>query len=163
MESTTERVVEQLGLQFEADGMPRIAGRILGYLLLSAEPRCLDRLSEDLLISKTSASTNARFLVRMGALERTGRPGDRRDFYRVSPTLHVRILAHRMDRIRSLLRVMSEARGSSAADVAGVKERLDLFTHFFEHMLEVVGAARGRWEKEHEDHADPGLAARAIG
>ena len=62
MEETTTQLVERFGLRFEEDGLPRIAGRMLGLLMVSAEPRSLDELAEELQASKTSASTNARLL-----------------------------------------------------------------------------------------------------
>lgn len=163
-EEAAIELIERMGLEFETDGGPRIAGRILGYLLLSPQPRSLDRMAADLLISKTSASTNARLLERRGALERASRPGDRRDFYRVSPKLHLRILARSVDRIRAMSETMEAARASFAAESPEVKERLRTFGQFFDYMLEVVSEARRHWESEHDrDHAGPDLPARVAG
>jgi DNA-binding transcriptional regulator GbsR (MarR family) len=155
-------LVEKMGLEFEADGGPRIAGRILGYLLLSPQPRSLDRMARDLLVSKTSASTNARLLERRGALERVSRPGDRRDFYRISPNLHLRILARSVERIRAMSELMETACTSSPRQPVEVQDRLRTFGEFFDYMLDVVSEARRHWESEH-DHADAGPSARAAG
>ncbi|HEX7238759.1 MAG TPA: hypothetical protein VF263_00725 [Longimicrobiaceae bacterium] len=48
MVPTTERLIERMGLHFEADGMPRIAGRMLGHLVVRPDPRSLDELAGDL-------------------------------------------------------------------------------------------------------------------
>jgi len=65
------------------DGMPRTAGRILGYLLMSPEPVAFCDLVEVLQISRGGTSENTRFLERHGILERIHHRADRRDFYRI--------------------------------------------------------------------------------
>ena len=47
-------------------GMPPIAARMQGYIMLSPEPLSLDELVEGLGISKSSASVAARLLERYG-------------------------------------------------------------------------------------------------
>ena len=69
----------------EADGLPRIAGRIFGYLLLNPGECSLEDLSSALGVSRASVSNDARRLAQMGLLERRSRPGDRRDYYSISP------------------------------------------------------------------------------
>jgi len=120
-------------------------------------------MAHDLLISKTSASTNARMLERRGALERVSRPGDRRDFYRISPNLHLRILARSVDRMRAMSELIGEARASFTGQAAEVQERLRTFDQFFEYMLDVVSEARRHWESEHERSGAGSAAARATG
>src|SRR5215210_7376371 len=87
MDAQTVNFVERMGLVLEADGLPRIAGRIFGLLLVSEEARSLDDLASELRVSKGSASTNARLLEQRGLLERVCRPADRRDYYAVPPEL----------------------------------------------------------------------------
>lgn len=157
-------IVERMGLEAEADGLPRISGRILGYLLLNTEARSLDDLAEGLLISKTSASANARLLERIGAVERVSRPGDRRDYYRVAGDLHVRMMARRMARLGAMRDLVEEALDSEAAGSPDVRHRLETFASFFEHMLDVVREARRRWEGEHDDTTTTTDGhARAVG
>lgn len=84
--------VERLGLMMEAEGMPRIAGRIFGYLMIHEGSYSLDELAERLRVSKASVSTNARQLERLGVLERVGVPGDRRDYYRMDEDAWERML-----------------------------------------------------------------------
>ena len=83
MDTRTAHFVERMGLALEADGLPRIAGRIFGLLLVSEEPRSLDELAAELRVSKASVSTNARLLEHRGVLEQVSRPADRRDYYRI--------------------------------------------------------------------------------
>ena len=83
MHEAAERFIERMGFLLETEGMPRISGRILGFLMLEEGAFSLDELADSLQVSKASVSTNARLLEQHGLLERTGSPGDRRDFYRL--------------------------------------------------------------------------------
>jgi len=75
--------IEDIGLFFEQMGMPRMAGRILGALLISDTPaQSITDLAEKLKSSKSSISIMARLLVEDGLIERVASPVPRRDYYR---------------------------------------------------------------------------------
>jgi DNA-binding transcriptional regulator GbsR (MarR family) len=98
MDSNTVAFIERMGLALETDGLPRIAGRIFGLLLVSDDARSLDDLAAELQVSKGSTSTNARLLEQRGLLERVCRPADRRDYYRPRPDLFDHTMALRLAR-----------------------------------------------------------------
>ena len=78
--------VEDIGLFFEQMGLPRMAGRILGALLISdPPPQSITDLAEKLNASKSSISIMARLLVERGLIERVASPVPRRDYYRFKP------------------------------------------------------------------------------
>src|SRR3546814_5030306 len=79
--SAGEKFIEQMGLLSQVDGAPRIAGRILGLLLLEGRPLALHEIAERLQVSKASASTNARLLAGRDILRLRAQPGDRQDYY----------------------------------------------------------------------------------
>lgn len=81
MTTPMDRFIEQMGLMAQAEGGPRIAGQILGYLLIEGGPRTLAQMAEALKISKASASTNARLLEYKGAVRRVSPVGQRQDAY----------------------------------------------------------------------------------
>lgn len=81
IETPMDLFIEEMGLFAQDEGAPRIAGRMLGYLLVEGEPRSLSVMAEALAISKASASTNARLLERKGAVRRVSKPGQRGDAY----------------------------------------------------------------------------------
>lgn len=94
--------VERVGRLFEADAAPRIAGRIMGLLMLSPQAMALEEIAAELRVSKASVSTNAREMERWGVLERVTRGGDRRDFYQVATDLATRMLERRLARLREV-------------------------------------------------------------
>jgi hypothetical protein len=73
--------VEELGMHFEANGDPRIAGRLLATTLLSDQALDLDELAGALRVSKGSVSTNTRLLRDRGLLKQEGRPGKRKRLF----------------------------------------------------------------------------------
>jgi hypothetical protein len=78
--------IEDIGLYFEQMGLPRMAGKILGALLISDPPsQSITDLGERLKASKSSISIMARLLVERGLIERVASPIPRRDYYRFKP------------------------------------------------------------------------------
>ncbi len=78
--------VEDIGLFFEQMGLPRMAGRILGVLLISDPPaQSITEICEKLQASKSSISIMARLLVERGLIEQVASSVPRRDFYRFKP------------------------------------------------------------------------------
>ncbi len=76
------RYVEEVALFFEGSGLPRIAGRILGLLMVCDPPhRSSAELAEELGASRGSISTMTRMLLLSGLVERVGVPGERASYY----------------------------------------------------------------------------------
>jgi DNA-binding transcriptional regulator GbsR (MarR family) len=62
--------IEDISLYFEQMGLPRMAGRVLGVLLISNPPeQSLNDLCDVLQASKSALSTTARLLTEMGLIE----------------------------------------------------------------------------------------------
>jgi len=76
--------VEECGLMFELMGLPRMAGRIFGWLLICNPPhQSTGDLAEVLQASKGSISTITRMLIQTGLIERVALPSQRRDYFRI--------------------------------------------------------------------------------
>jgi len=79
-----QRFVEEVGIVFEQTGLPRMAGRIFGWLLISDPPhQSTDKLTEVLMASKGSISTMTRLLIQVGLVERFSVPGVRHGYFRL--------------------------------------------------------------------------------
>jgi DNA-binding transcriptional regulator GbsR (MarR family) len=78
--------VEDMSLYFEQMGLPRMAGRVLGVLLISDPPaQSLTDLCGILQASKSSVSTTTRLLVEMGLIERAVSPVPRQVYFQFKP------------------------------------------------------------------------------
>lgn len=81
--------IEEVGLLFEALGVTRMAGRIMGYLMISdKEMISFDELTQVLQASKSSISTNLKSLVNIKFIKPTTIPGDRKTYYLLNPDLN---------------------------------------------------------------------------
>lgn len=127
-----------MGLISEADGLPRIAGRIFGLLLVSPGECSLDEIAGALAVSRASVSTDARRLAEMGLLERRSRPGDRRDYYAVAPSSFRNLVESRIRTMERFHDLLEEGRRLPVANPA-VKARLAQWDQGHE---EVIGAFR---------------------
>lgn len=123
MTAGEEQFIEGMGRHFEADGFPRIGGRLYGYLLLQDHPRSLDEIAAALHVSKASVSTNARLLVQWELVERVTRPGDRRDYYAPADDLS-RTLELRLQRVRATTTLLQDGADAVPPDRPAAARRL---------------------------------------
>jgi len=92
--------IETMGVRFQEQNTPRIAGRLFGLLLIEGGPLSFAELAERLQVSRGSVSTNARMLADFGLIERVGKPGDRHDHYRIAPDGMVSVFQKQLERMR---------------------------------------------------------------
>jgi DNA-binding MarR family transcriptional regulator len=133
-----DEFVEGFALWFEASGVARVAGRVLGWLLV-CEPahQSAEQLAQALQVSRGSVSTNTRLLGVAGLIERVSLPGDRRLYYRAIPDWNALLEAqHR--KVVELRQLIGKGQGLLAAEPAARRERLDAifdFASFWEDEL----------------------------
>jgi DNA-binding transcriptional regulator GbsR (MarR family) len=147
MDAATTQFTDRMGLLFEAEGQPPIAGRIFGYLLVSDEPLSLDQLADALRVSKASVSTNARMLAERGLLERACRPSDRHDYYGVAPEFFSSTMAERLRRWQRFTEAVGEARRTLPIRSGRVRARLRGYETAYAYMADAIGQALERWER----------------
>jgi len=141
----TADFIEHIAIVTESEGFPRIAGRIFACLLLSPEPLSLAELAARLGVSKASISQDARRLANRSVLERVGRPGDRRDYYRVPEDLFVRTMELRLERWKALHDAMATGRRTLPVCPAKVGRRLDELDSAFRYVFHAVSLALEDW------------------
>lgn len=143
-----EAFVEDVGRYFEGLGWPRMAGRLVGALMV-ADPReqTAADLAWQLHASRGSISTMSRLLISTGVAERRTRRGDRRDYYRLKDDAWVSTLDARVAQLRDLRRLgesgLALALPSGAA--RGSLEALVDLCRFYENELPML---TDRWRRE---------------
>jgi DNA-binding transcriptional regulator GbsR (MarR family) len=153
MDDTVQEFVERMGRMLEAEGMPRIAGRIFGFLLVHEGAHSLDELAERLQVSKGSVSTNARLLEQMGVVERSSEPGDRRDYYRMGPEAWERMLRVAQRKWETMRQVLTEAAASLPEEMEVGRARLIRAEQFHLMMSDGVDRMIARWRHRDEEMA----------
>jgi DNA-binding transcriptional regulator GbsR (MarR family) len=143
--TTNTDFIEKFCMVAEQDGFPRIAGRLMGFLLLKQGPYTLDELADELQISKTSASTNARLLEQYGVIERVTRTGDRRDFYQLSDDHWEKMFDIAMKRMQRFHDVLDKTIESLPATEEYGRRRLVEAQRFHAFILEHLDERIEQW------------------
>lgn len=148
-QSEQQHFVEEVGLEFEQAGLPRMAGRILGWLLICDPPhQSPGELAQVLRASKGSISTMTRLLIQLGMIERLSLPGQRRDYLRIKPDLWPALLKRRMALISDFRRLAE--RGLSVLDGRETeqRQRLQEMCALYAFFEREIPALFERWERE---------------
>ena len=143
--------IEDIGLYFEQMGLPLMAGRILGALLISEPPaQSITDLGKKLNASKSSISIMARLLVERGLIERVASPVPRQDYYRFKPGGWIIYMRQWLGLMAGLHRITERGMQLMAGKPAPLKERLkeahDLFSNIeqeFPPILEKITKNNG--------------------
>ncbi len=148
-QSEKKEFVEEVGIFFEQSGLPRMAGRILGWLLISDSPhQTTSELAEALMASKGSISTMTRLLIRIGLIERTSLPGKRRDYFRIKPGAWHQMFKVSLDQTTAFRQLAEHGlellEGKAHVNRLSLEEMHNMYA-FFERELPVL---LERWEQE---------------
>lgn len=141
-------IVEEVGLLFERYGVPRMVGRVLGWLMVCDPPeQSAADLARALQASKASISTSTRLLEQTGIIERLARPGVRPVYFRLRPEAAGTALIRERLRAVTLFRGLIERALQALEDApphrrARLKALHMLYT-FFERELD---AMLQRWD-----------------
>ena len=147
-----ETFIERVGVNAEAQGMPRISGRMMAFFVLDGGPVSFAELAEKLNVSRGSVSTNARLLAELGVIERVGLPGDRQDYYQLTESPYQRLIAGHVALMRQMQASVEQAVAASAQADRAVRRRLQdmlafyqVATRHMEQLIETLAAdARSR-------------------
>ncbi|MDG2169736.1 MAG: MarR family transcriptional regulator [Opitutales bacterium] len=131
-----EQFIEQKGMEYQAEGLPRIAGRLMGLLLIEEGPFAFGELAERLQVSRGSISTNTRLLENLGVIERVSKPGKRGDFFQQSSEPYLSLLAGINLRLNRALANAKQARDGLSKSRKKVQSRLARLETFYQGFIE---------------------------
>lgn len=143
--------IEDVGLYFEQAGHPRMAGRILGCLIISDPPYLsATTLAQMLQASKGSLSTMTRLLLQMGLIERVGLPGDRRDYFRLKPGAWTQLAQQEVYEFSALRQLAERGLDLLQGEDTDIKRRLEDARGLFAYLEREYPILIDRWEREHK-------------
>jgi DNA-binding transcriptional regulator GbsR (MarR family) len=154
--------VEDASLFFEHMGLPRMAGRILGVLLISDPPaQSINDLCEVLQASKSSISTNARLLTETGLIERVPSPVPRRIYFRFKPGGWLVFMRQRLKLMSELHQIAERGLEMLKDQGPALRERLQEAHDMFSLIEEQFPALLERFEGEYlANRGQPGHTVR---
>ncbi len=118
--------IEKTGLTTQAEGLPRIAGRIFGMLIFDGEVVSFGDLATRLQVSRASISTSIRILEERGLVKRMTKPGERQDFFQLAPNPYATML----DGIRKRSRATRDDIKATIADLPAGSDAVQRLTEY---------------------------------
>lgn len=137
---TRSDFIEKVGLISQAEGLPRIAGRIFGTLVFDGSIVSFGDLAEMLQVSRASVSTSVRLLEERGLIKRIAKPGERQDYFQLSPNPYATMIEGAQKRIRSAKADIVDTIGQLPADAAPLG-RLKDYAAFYGSIENSLGDA----------------------
>lgn len=150
--SATERFIEEMGLISQQHGNARIAGRIVGLLMIEGRELSLQEISERLGVSRASVSTNARHLARSGTLRLTAHPGSRQDYYELTGAPYFEMLDELALQFQRHAKVIDACVASVHAERPDASPRIRELSGFYEKSAEILQ----NWAIALRDEKTPG-------
>jgi len=145
-EAQVHEFVEGIGELFAGMGQQRIAGRLLGWLLVCDPPhQSADELARVIGASKASISITVRLLIAAGMVERIGVPGQRRAHYRLRPTCWTTDVREKLGRITAMRAVAEQGLRALAGAPRERRRRLQDMRDFYAFFEREFPALIERW------------------
>jgi hypothetical protein len=138
------RFVEDVARLLTPWGVPPVAARLYGYLLLCPRPVNLDQITKDLEIGKSSASVATRLLESYTLARRHSEAGTKRALYAVADDYEAMI--RQQNRLLDALAGQLNTGAGIAASKA-VSVRLQEMADFYRVMRGAMEDAMGRWKR----------------
>ena len=142
--------VEDVGIVFEQTGLPQMAGRIFGWLLISDPPhQSTEQLTEALIASKGSISSMTRLLIQIGLIERLSLPGVRHDYFRLRPDAWQHLISRGLEDEIKMFRQLAERGLKVLADKTPLTRKwLEEMRDIYDFLEREFPALLERWKKE---------------
>jgi DNA-binding MarR family transcriptional regulator len=146
-DDTVQRFVEESGDLLEKHGLPHMAGRVIGVLLICMPPhRTMDELAEDLGASKGAISMATQLLARLGFIERVSLHGERKRHYRIRTGSWKELLDARNGHLLGHQAILDLGLSALENEPPDASARLIEFQAFLDFVNEELPALSARWE-----------------
>lgn len=122
-----QEFIQDFGERYQAFGLSRLMGRIVGLLLYEEGPLSLDQIAEQLQHSKGPVSQITRRLTEHGLIRKVWVPGSRRDHYAAEDQIFLRAFANHAQLLGLNLHLAGKYRTLSASENEQDPENTDHF------------------------------------
>lgn len=138
--------IEQTGLLLEERGLPRMAGRLLGALLVADPPeQSADELARTLRASRGSISSATQLLERIGFIDRVSKPGERRTYYRNRPGAWLEMTRRGLEQVKEYRALAERGLALLQSDDPEVRRGLEEMRDFYAFVEAEFPAVFERW------------------
>jgi DNA-binding transcriptional regulator GbsR (MarR family) len=141
--------IEDMGLLYEEFSLPPMAGRIIGWLLVSDSPsQSAAELAAVLNASPGSISTNTRILIQMGIVDRIVLPERRGHFYRIRGGAWSELIRAKLAHIQKVRRLAEQGLETFRTESDQVRSRLEDLHDFYAFVERELPALLESWEAQ---------------
>jgi DNA-binding transcriptional regulator GbsR (MarR family) len=149
-EAEKKLFVEEVGIVFEQTGLPRMAGRIFGWLLVADPPhQNVDQIGKALLASRGSISTTTRLLIQHGLVERLSMPGVRHDYFRLRVDALDRMVERGIeDEVRMFRQLAERGLGLVTDKTSPTRKRLEEMRDLYIFLEKELPVLCERWSAQ---------------
>jgi DNA-binding MarR family transcriptional regulator len=150
-----EQYVERVAGMLAGAGLPRMAGRIWGFLMICDPPeQTAGAIADALHASRGSISSMARLLETAGLIRRTTRRGDRREYLSMPPGSIVAILESRLPSTAAWRMLAEDGLHLLADRPPESRARLEEVRAVYAHMERELPAMIERFKAERADRGN---------
>jgi DNA-binding transcriptional regulator GbsR (MarR family) len=141
--------IEEMAIFMDEAGLPRMAGRVLGLLLICSPPHLsAGEMGTALQASKGSISTMTRMLMNMGFVERIGLPQQRQSYFRIKPGVWSGMLTTQVGKVAAARALAARGMQMLEEDGAGAGGRLREMHDLYAFLEKELPTLLVRWEAE---------------
>ncbi|MEN8838375.1 MAG: hypothetical protein ABF243_06185 [Celeribacter marinus] len=126
--------IEKIGLMAQADGLPRIAGRMLGLFIWDGEAVAFGDLANQLQVSRGSISTATRILEDRRLIKRIAKAGQRQDYFQLAENPYAQMLEHYVLGLERVQIEIAQTLGEIPTNEADIKGRIEAYGAFYRTM-----------------------------
>ena len=113
MDPEERQFVERWAAILALEGLPSVAGRLWGWLMVCDPPeQTVEQIEHAIGASRGAISGAVRWLEPSGLILRTKRPGDRREYWRTSPDAMIRSVEAKERQTRPSLEALDRILGA---------------------------------------------------
>lgn len=135
--------IEKIGVIAQAEGLPRIAGRVFATLVYDGGRVSFSELAENLGVSRGSISASVRQLEQLQVIKRVAKPGDRQDYFQVAPDAFVALLETSALRARRAGKEIQATLDELPKGETGPHARLKTYAEFY-HVIDTALVEAGK-------------------
>lgn len=138
---TRAEFIEKIGLMAQGDGLPRIAGRLLGLLVWDGIAISFGELAEQLQVSRGSISTASRILEDRRMIKRVAKAGQRQDYFQLSDNPYAKMLESVADGLDRAQEEINDTLSAIPPNEEEIKGRIEAYGAFYRAMSKAISIA----------------------
>lgn len=144
-----EKYIENVGLFYEKYGLPRMAGRILGYLISSdTDNNSFDDIKNTLKASKGSISGNINLLVSQKMIDKHMISGDRKSYYKIALNSLENIIAAKVKSVTQFKMILLQGLEFDLSNDSSKKQNLTEILNYYEFLESEMPRLKEKWDKK---------------